>query len=44
MIMGAGGACRSIAIELSSQGANSIDIRNRSLKGPRNSRFYKWQL
>ena len=32
MIMGAGGACRSIAIELSSQGANSIDIRNRSLE------------
>lgn len=32
MIMGAGGACRSIAIELSSQGANSIQIRNRSLE------------
>lgn len=32
MIIGAGGACRSIAIELASMGAKSIEIRNRSLE------------
>ena len=31
MIIGAGGACRSIAIELASEGVKSIEIRNRSL-------------
>ena len=31
MIIGAGGACRSIAIEMASQGVKSIEIRNRSL-------------
>ena len=31
MIIGAGGACRSIAIELASKGVKSIEIRNRSL-------------
>ena len=31
MIIGAGGACRSIAIEMASQGVRSIEIRNRSL-------------
>ena len=31
MIIGAGGACRSIAIELASGGVKSIEIRNRSL-------------
>ena len=29
MIIGAGGACRSIAIEMASQGVRSIEIRNR---------------
>lgn len=33
MIIGAGGACRSIAIELASKGVESIEIRNRSLDG-----------
>lgn len=32
MIIGAGGACRSIAIELASIGAESIEIRNRSIE------------
>ena len=32
MIIGAGGACRSIAIELASMDAESIEIRNRSLE------------
>ena len=32
MIIGAGGACRSIAIELASRGVKSIEIRNRSLE------------
>ena len=31
IILGAGGACRSIAIELASRGVLSIDIRNRSI-------------
>ncbi|WP_305303055.1 shikimate dehydrogenase [Romboutsia ilealis] len=31
MIIGAGGACRSIAIELASEGVKSIEVRNRSL-------------
>lgn len=31
MIIGAGGACRSIAVELASKGALSIEIRNRSI-------------
>lgn len=31
LIIGAGGACRSIAIELALEGANSIEIRNRSI-------------
>ena len=31
MIIGAGGSCRSIAIELASKGVKSIEIRNRSL-------------
>ncbi len=30
LILGAGGACRSIAVELASQGVKSIEIRNRS--------------
>ncbi|MGL4796772.1 MAG: shikimate dehydrogenase [Paraclostridium sp.] len=30
IILGAGGACRSIAVELASQGAKNIEIRNRS--------------
>ena len=30
MILGAGGACRSIAVELANKEANSIEIRNRS--------------
>ncbi len=33
MIIGAGGSCRSIAIELASKGVESIEIRNRSLDG-----------
>lgn len=32
IILGAGGACRSIAVELASQGAKAIEIRNRSAK------------
>jgi len=32
MIIGAGGACRSIAIELAANGVKSIEIRNRSLE------------
>lgn len=32
LIIGAGGACRSIAVELADKGVNSIDIRNRSIK------------
>lgn len=31
IILGAGGACRSIAVELAYQGAKEIDIRNRSI-------------
>ena len=33
MILGAGGACRSIAVEISSNNALSIEIRNRSIEG-----------
>lgn len=32
IILGAGGACRSIAVELASKGARHIEIRNRSLE------------
>ena len=32
LIIGAGGACRSIAVELADKGVKSIDIRNRSIK------------
>lgn len=32
MIIGAGGACRSIAVELASSGVKSIEVRNRSLE------------
>ncbi len=32
LIIGAGGACRSIAIELADNGVSSIDIRNRSIQ------------
>ncbi|MEG2983439.1 MAG: shikimate dehydrogenase [Peptostreptococcaceae bacterium] len=32
LIIGAGGACRSIAVELASNGVKTIDIRNRSLE------------
>ncbi|CEN84743.1 shikimate dehydrogenase [Paraclostridium sordellii] len=32
MILGAGGACRSIAVELASKGARKMEIRNRSLE------------
>jgi shikimate dehydrogenase len=36
MILGAGGGCRSIAIEIASNGANSITIRNRSVDKAKN--------
>lgn len=32
MILGAGGACRSISVELASNNVNSIEIRNRSIE------------
>ena len=35
LILGAGGACRSIAVELANEGAKSIEIRNRSEENAR---------